>query len=125
MLYNKKNGRIKKMNTNLVVLQNAKAQLEAQKKKIYADAYASAIADKKAEIDEFKSNKQTAYAAKLEELKKAYDEALNEMKKNLDEEVANKTAEVDAIAENFANMKVSETDNLIKQIEQLINGLNV
>lgn len=113
------------MNTNLVVLQNAKAQLEAQKKKIYADAYDSAITDKKAEIDEFKSNKQTAYVAKVAELKKAYDEALNEMKKNLDEEVANKNAEIEAIAENYANTKVSETDNLIKQIDQLINGLNV
>ena len=113
------------MNTNLVVLQNAKAQLEAQKKKVFSDAYATAVAEKKTEIDEFKLSKQTAYTAKVAELKKTYDEALEALKKNLDEEVANKNAEIEAVAENYANTKVSETDNLIKQIDQLINGLNV
>lgn len=108
------------MNQNKIVLQNAKTQLEAQKQKIFNDAYAVKTAQLKADVDAFITLKTNEYNVSISKLKKAYDDAIAEKKKEFDNEIAEKKKSVDELATVYAGQQTSITQNLIFEIESLI-----
>ena len=92
-----------------IILQNAKAQLEAQKQKVYQDAYSSKKEELKPQLD--------AYVV---EKKKDYDDAVVRLKTAFDEAVSAKNKEVEALAASYASIKQSTIDNSIKELDEMI-----
>lgn len=94
-----------------IVLENAKAQLEAQKSKAYADAKAQAIARLKPEYDAYVANKKAEYDEAVKTLTVAYENALAEKKA---------TDEIAACA--YADTQVGVINSSIEQLQKLIDG---
>lgn len=108
------------MNANVIVLQNAKAQLEAQKQSEYDNAYASKYAELKPQEDTFIAQKQAECEAAIQELTAAYNEAVEEKKKHCDEAIATQKATIQATAAQYAGTRAANTDKLIAEIDKLI-----
>ena len=108
------------MNANVIVLQNAKAQLEAQKQSEYDNAYASKYAELKSQEDAFVAQKQAECDAAIQKLTAAYNEAVEEKKKHCDEAIATQKATIRATAAQYAGTRAANTDKLIAEIDKLI-----
>lgn len=110
------------MNANVIVLQNAKAQLEAQKQTEYDNAYASKYAELKAQVDAFTAQKQSELEAAINELTAAYNEAVDAKRKHCEDAIATQKATIEATAAQYAATVSTATDNLIAEIVKLINN---
>lgn len=108
------------MNANVIVLQNARAQLEAQKQSEYDNAYASKYAELKSQEDAFVAQKQAECDAAIQELTAAYNEAVEAKKKHCDEAIATQKATIQATATQYASTRAADTDKLIAEIDRLI-----
>lgn len=93
-----------------IVLQNAKAQLEAQKVKAYQEAYNEKYAELKPHIDTYSVEKKKEYDEAVVALKGAFDEAINAKK-----------AEVESLSANYATVKVATIDNSIAELDAMIS----
>lgn len=111
------------MNQEKVILQNAKTQFEAQKQKVYKDAYDGKVAEMKADLDAYTAEKNQEYTQAITSLKAAYDAAVAEKRKTCDEAIAAKKAEVESTASIFASKKVAVTENYISKLEEMIAGM--
>lgn len=92
-----------------IVLENAKAQLEAQKKKEFDTAYNAKYAELAPDLTAFKNEAQ-----------KQYDEAVKALEVAREKSVATKTAEIEEKASAFANSKSSEIDGMISNLQAMI-----
>lgn len=93
-----------------IILQNAKAQLEAQKTKAYNDAKNQMLARSKADYDAFAAQKKSEYDEAVKALNEAYNNALTE-RKSADERTACE----------YAESYVGEINNSINQLQEIID----
>ena len=94
-----------------IVLQNAKTQLEAQKQKVYNDAYQAKYADLKTQLDDYTIEKKREYDEAVLTLKAAFDEAINAKK-----------AEFENLASSYADVQVSVIDKSISDLQVMIDN---
>ena len=94
-----------------VVLENAKVQLEAQKKRIVAEAHDKKYAELKPSLDEYTKLKAQEKAEAEASLNASYQKA-----------IASKEAEIEAQANLYANSEVAIIDNQISQLEEMIKN---
>lgn len=92
-----------------IVLQNAKAQLEAQKQKVYQDAYNERYDELKPQIDAYTLEKKQEYDEAVVMLRGAYEEA-----------VTAKKVECESLASGYAQMKMAVVDNSIAELNKMI-----
>lgn len=96
-----------------IVLDNAIAQLNAQKTKAYNDALATMTTQLAPELDAFKATKR-----------KEYDETVAQLKGAFDAAIAEKQAAINAQAKVYADAAVAQIDATIAELQKL-NGENV
>ena len=111
------------MNQEKVILQNAKTQFEAQKQKVYKDAYDGKIAEMKSELDTFVAQKNQEYTQCINSLKTAYDEAVVEKRKMCDEAISAKRNEIETTARMHADARVAATEQYIAKLAEMIDGM--
>ena len=111
------------MNQEKVILQNAKAQFEAQKQKIYKEVYDSKIAEMKTDLDAYTSEKNQEYTQSIVELKAAYDAAVAEKRKSCEDAIAARKNEIESIASINASKRVAATEGYISKLDEMINGM--
>ena len=93
-----------------IVLENAKAQLEAQKTKAYNEAKTQMIARLKPDFDVYAAQKKTEFDEAVKTLTDAYNNALTERK-----------AADEARATNYAQSYVEKIDTSISQLQEIID----
>lgn len=108
------------MNQLKIVLESTKSQLEAQKKKVYDDAYSLKYAELKVDIDAYVSEKNQEYNDYVAELKSAYEQAVAEKRKQCDSEINVRKKSVDEAARVYASKQSSLVDELINGVATLI-----
>lgn len=91
-----------------IVLDNAIAQLNAQKTKAYNDALTTMTVQLTPELDAYKAAKKKEYDETVAQLKTAYDAA-----------IAEKQAAINAQAKVFADNAVSKIDATIAELQKL------
>lgn len=111
------------MNQEKIILQNAKAQFEAQKQKVYKEAYDGKIAEMKPDLDTYTSEKNQEYTQSIVELKAAYDAAVAEKRKACDDAIAARKTEIESIASINASKRVAMTENYIAKLAEMIDGM--
>ena len=107
------------MEATKIVLQNAKAQLEAQKKTEYDNAYASKYAELKTQVDAFAAQKRQERDEAINQLTAAYNDAVEAKRKHCDDAINAQIATIDATAKNYADTRIAEIDKLIEQVAAL------
>ena len=111
------------MNQEKVILQNAKSQFEAQKQKVYKEAYDGKIAELKPDLDSYTAEKNQEYTQSIVTLKAAYDAAVAEKRKACDDAISAKKTEIESIASICASKRVSATENYISKLAEMIEGM--
>lgn len=104
-----------------IVLENAKAQLEAQKKREYAAAKEARLAELQTEYNEFKAEKDSELADAISELKAAYEAAVVAKQTQHDKVVSDREAEINRKAEEYATVKAAVLDGLIVDLQRMID----
>lgn len=94
-----------------VVLQNAKTQLEAQKKGVYSRAYESRIGELKPTLDDYVKVKTEEKMQAEAALTEAYTRAIE-----------SKKSEIETQAEFYATAQCVPVDNTIKELEKMIES---
>lgn len=108
------------MNQSTIILQNTKAQLEAEKKKVYNDAYTNKMNELRTDFDKYSAEQNKLYNDTVAQLKAAYDAAVAEKRKNTDNLIAARRGGMESEAAAYANERASYTDTIIAQIDELI-----
>lgn len=108
------------MNQSTIILQNAKTQLEAEKKKVYNDAYNNKMNELRTDFDKYSAEQNKIYNDTVAQLKAAYDAAVAEKRKTTDNLIAARRGGMESEAATYANERASYTDSLIAQIDELI-----
>ena len=91
-----------------IVLDNAIAQLNAQKSKAYNDALTTMTVQLNPDLDAYKAAKKKEYDETVAQLKAAYDAAISE-----------KQAAINAQAKVYADNAVAKIDNTIAELQKL------
>jgi predicted component of type VI protein secretion system len=94
-----------------IVLQNAVAQLEAQKTKTFADAKAKKLTELTPTFDTYKQEQQAKY-----------DEAVASLKTAFDKSITTKQEEIETQAKAYADVEVATIDNSITQLTKMIEA---
>ena len=92
-----------------IVLENAKAQLEAQKKREFDSAFNVKYEELAPELAEFKQTTQ-----------KEFDEAVHALQETRDKAITAKVAESEGKATDYANTKSTEIDKMIANLQAMI-----
>ena len=92
-----------------IILQNAIAQLEAQKAKKIEEASNVKAAELKADFESYKQQKQAEY-----------DEAVATLKMSFDATIAAKQAEISAQVSTYASTQAILLDKKIEQLKQML-----
>lgn len=109
------------MSQSKIVLQNAKAQLEAQKKQEYDKAYSVRVSELRSAMDAYTLEKNKEYTDSVARLKAAYNEAVAEKKREMDEAIAARKATVESEACIYAAERAKTMDELIASVQLLID----
>lgn len=93
-----------------IVLENAKAQLENQKKREFETSYNMKFEELAPELSEFKRVTQ-----------QQYDEAVRALQETRDKAISAKQAEIEDKAKSYANLKSSDIDGMIANLQAMID----
>lgn len=111
------------MNQAKVILQNAKAQFEAQKQKTYNESYSAKYAELKTDYDTYAAEKNKEYTEEIAKLKTAYDAAVAAKRKACDDAILVKKTAIESTASIYANACVSKTDKYISQLNDMLSAM--